>query len=173
MIQTTPVEALINWYKTLPLARKYEFAQFIVNYAPNLVNEENSFSTIPPQEYSQISSKFQKWLESYKDKEKINVVGLILCLRAIISFQIRNWGNPFDEIFYKSVSIASSALQNLRKMKDVDEEESKKFLDSMNYVISSTILESTEIKKSWDDLCRKDLSDELIYSWFHSSSNSI
>ncbi len=173
MIQTSPLEALINWYITLPLARKYEFAQFILNYAPNLVNEENFLFNVPPQEYSHISSKFQEWLESYKDKEKINVVGLILCLRAIISFQIRNWDNPFDEILYTNVSIASSALQNLKKMKDVDEEESKRFIDSMNFGISSRILESTEIKKSWDDLCRKDLSDELISSWFHNSSHSI
>lgn len=178
MKQTTPLETFINWYTNLPLDIQNQFALAVITYVPNLVNEENSFHTVSSSDPSQIYHDFKTWLESYQDKEKKKVAGVLLCLRSIISFYTRHWDKPFNETFSTEMNIYTSALQGVKKMKNLDdkeaEEEAKKMIDRISSRISSKISASIEIKKSWDELCKKDLSDEqLNYSLFPSSSDEL
>ncbi|ALB40608.1 MULTISPECIES: hypothetical protein [unclassified Anabaena] len=85
---------------------------------------------------------------------------------------------PFDEQLSTTMNIYTSALQEVKKMKNLDEkeaeEEAKKMINRISSGISSKISASIEIKKSWDVLCKKDLSDEqLNYSLFPSSSDEV
>ncbi|HCQ20567.1 MAG: hypothetical protein AN481_06215 [Aphanizomenon flos-aquae LD13] len=178
MTQTTPLEVFINWYTNLPLDIQNEFALAVMTYVPNFVNEENSLHTVSISDASQIFHNFKNCLESYKTKEKAKVVGLLLCLRSIISFHAQKCDMPFDEQLSTTMNIYTSAFQEVKKKKNLDEkeaeEEAKKMINLISSGISSKISASIEIKKSWDELCKKDLSDEqLHYSLFPNSSDSV
>ena len=152
----SPVDAFLDWYKSLPVPHRQEIAAFIMQFNPG-------FEVADAFDLENLVARFEEKLKNYTD-DKFFGVGVSLALRANIGFLfMRKRGSR--EGWQETKAFLQSAKERFdEEGQFIMVESAEKLLREMPFKIEQWIATS----EKWKALLAKEFSDEYIDHWWSS-----
>jgi len=150
----SPIDAFLDWYKSLPVPHRQEIAAFIMQFNPGVEIGDAS-------DLENLVARFEGKLKSYAE-DRFFGVGVSLTLRAGVEFLfMRKRGSR--EGWQETRGFLQSAKERfVDEGQDIMVESAEKLLREMPFKIEQWIATS----EKWKALLAEEFSDEYIDQWW-------
>jgi hypothetical protein len=150
----SPIDAFLDWYKSLPVPHRQEIAAFMMQFNPG-------FEVADAFDLENLVARFEEKLKSYTD-DKFFGAGVSLTLRAGVEFLfMRKRGSR--EGWQETKDFLQSAKERFAEEgQDIMAESAEKLLREMPFKEEQWIATS----EKWKALLAGEFSDEYIDRWW-------
>ena len=150
----SPIEAFLDWYKSLPVPHRMEIAAFIMQFNPGF-EVDNTF------DLEDLAARFEEKLNSYTD-DKLFGVGASLALRASVEFLfMRKRGSR--EGWQETKAFLQNAKERFAEEgQDFMVESAERLLRKIPFKEEQWIVTS----EKWKALLNREFSDDYIDDWW-------
>lgn len=153
----SPIEAFLDWYKSLPVPHRQEIAAFIMQFNPG-------FEVADAFDLENLVARFEEKLKNYTD-DKFFGVGISLALRASIEFLFMRKRGSREGWQETKVFLQNAKERFAEEGQDFMVENAEKLLREMPFKEEQWIATS----EKWKALLAGEFSDEYIDRWWSRS----
>jgi len=150
----SPIEAFLDWYKSLPVTHRQEIAAFIMQFNP-------CFEVADAFDLENLVARFEEKIRSYTD-DKFFGVGVSLALRASVEFLFMRKRGSRAGWQETEAFLQNAKARFAEEGQDFMVENAEKLLRQMPFKIEQWIATG----EKWKGLLAEEFSDAYIDRWW-------
>ena len=151
-----PIEIVLEWYATAPLAHRVDIAFFVLSLLPDYPHEK-------AREADCMIENFNEWIIKDSD-DKLHSVGKVLIMRSFINYTLLN-----KRLENKDWEVTQELWRYLER--EAEKDGSLDIVELMRKNQRQLPLAKRQWQKTlkkWESLCEGPLSDEDLEKWRNS-----